>query len=88
VKLKDRLFKKLAYQYSKDRIEQIEAINEEIKRCEEDIENTKKADSFACSQYLAGNDYYQSQSYMIKRILFVGLKAYKEELINKKNKLL
>ena len=84
----DKIYKKMSYKYSKKRIEEIEAIDLEIKRCEEDIEKTKKAENFCCSRYLAGNEYYQSQSDIIQRILFVGLTAYKEELIKKKNKLL
>ena len=46
MKLIDRIFNKLAYKYSKDRVEQIEAIDREIKRCDEGIEMTKKLIAF------------------------------------------
>lgn len=97
MKLIDRIFNKLAYKYSKERLEQIEAIDREIKRCEEDIEKTKEADNFSCSWYesegaiIVGRIVdvdYTIQIDMMRRIILVGLEAYKEELISKKNKLL
>ena len=91
MKVKDRLFKKLAYRYSKERVEQIEAIDREIERCESDIWKTQQSDYFSCSWYGARNivtKKYEIQSDIMERIILVGLKKYKEELINKKNKLL
>ena len=93
----NKFYKEHIYKKSKEFVEKIDAINTEIDRCNKDLENTEIAETFTCSWYEPGgfcfsgsvvDMEYEIDTEILKRILKVGIQAYKDELITKKKKLL